>query len=379
MPTLTALAVPVESVQITGVSQHHCSYPLGDTFEPNWIPGYPQGSHELELFEVETDAGITGVCASPSFAGGVDYADPLALFLVGQDPHDVRGIRRRLDSVDLVGPRPWHIELALWDVIGKDGGKPVHELLGGTAAPIRAYASAGKVGTAEERVEYVEDRVAEGFEAVKLRVAEPEDIEIVRAVREAFPDLTLMVDANRGWAVRAMAAEREWAYGEALRVARELEAIGGIEWFEEPLPRHDLDGYARLRAETDVPIAGGELTGGPEAPNRLLDAGAVDVLQPDAAMVTGIRKAVAVAERADDAGVEFVPHTWTNGIGLAANLHVMAAVDADWCEYPIEPPWTPEARDFVLSSPIEHDDGHVSPPEDPGLGVQLDRDHLPDD
>ncbi len=365
-------------MQITGVTQRHCSYPLGDTFEPNWIPGYPQGSHEAELFELATDAGLTGICASPSFAGGVDYAEPLSVFLVGQDPHDVRGIRRRLDSVSLVGPRPWHLELACWDLIGKDAGKPAYELLGGTGDPIRAYASAGAVGDVEDRLAYVKDRVAEGFEAVKLRIAAPEDVEIVRAVREAFPDLTLMVDANRGWAVRVMEREREWTYGEALRVARELEAIGGIEWFEEPLPRHDYDGYARLRAETDVPIAGGELTGGPETPGHLLDHDAVDVLQPDAAMTTGIRKAVSVAERAADAGVEFVPHTWTNGIGLAANLHVMAAVDAPWCEYPIEPPWTPAARDFLLTDPIDHDDGWVTPPDGPGLGVDLDRSAIDD-
>lgn len=369
-------------MQITGVDQHHCSHPLGGTFEPTWIPGYPQGTHEVELFEVHTDAGITGLAASPSFAGGLDYAEPLELFLVGQDPHDVDGIRRRLASIDLIGPRPWHLEMACWDVVGKDAGKPVYELLGGTGEPIPAYASTGEVQPAEERLEYVRARVAEGFEAVKLRVTEPADLTVVRAVRESFPDLTVMVDANKGWAVRVMRDESRWSERDAIAVARELERIdrlegdGGIGWLEEPLPRHDYEGYARLRRATDIAIAGGEFNGGRYHFREFLERDALDVVQPDVALATGLRGGVEVAAMVAEAGAEFVPHTWTNGLGLAANLHVMAAVGAPWCEFPLEPPWTPEHRDFVLSETIEASDGAVRPPDGPGLGVELDREAI---
>ncbi len=363
-------------MQITGVTQHHLSHDLGGTFEPTWVPGYPQGTHEVEVFEIETDAGITGVAASPSFAGGVEYADALDFFLLGQDPHDVGGIRRRLASVDLIGPRPWHLEMALWDVIGKDAGKPVYELLGGTGDSIPAYASTGEVQPAEDRIEYVRERVDEGFEAVKLRVTDHDDLAVVREVREAFPDLTLMVDANKGWAVRVMEDEDTWSYKDALRFARELEDVGGIAWLEEPLSRHNYDDYARLREATDVPIAGGEFNGGLHQFREFLDRDALDVIQPDAALATGIRGGVEVAGAAREQGVEFVPHTWTNGIGFAANLHVMAAVEAPWCEYPYEPPWTPEARDFPIEETHEVEDGHVTPPDGPGLGIELDRDLL---
>ncbi len=363
-------------MQITGITQHHVSHPLADSFRPNWIPGYPQGSHEAEVFEIETDAGITGITASPSFAGGLDYATPLSLFLQGEDPHDVEGIMRKLETVDLIGPRPWHLELALWDIVGKDAGKPVYELLGGSDDPIRAYASTGEVQPAEERIEYVQQRVDEGFEAVKLRIAERSDLDVVRAVREAFPDLTLMIDANKGWAVRVMADETQWSVAEAEAVARELADIGGIEWLEEPLPRHDYDGYARLRDAAEVPIAGGEFNAGPQELYEFLDHDAVDVLQPDAALVTGIKRAVEVAGAARNQGVRFVPHTWTNAIGFAANLHVMAAVGADWCEFPHDPPWTPEAWSALIDGEFTAEDGTVTPPEGPGLGVELDRDLL---
>jgi D-galactarolactone cycloisomerase len=365
-------------MQITDVRQHHLTHHLEGTFEPTWIPGYPQSSHEVELFEVETDAGITGYAASPSFAGGVDYADALSLFLIGEDPHDVAAIRRKLDAVDLVGPRPWHLEMALWDVVGKDAGKPVYELLGGTGDPIPAYASTGEVQPAGDRIGYVEARVEEGFEAVKLRVSTVEDVAVVREVREAFPDLTLMVDANKGWAVRVMEEEPRWQYKEALRVARELEDLGGIAWLEEPLPRHDYDGYARLREATDVPIAGGEFNDGLHQFREFLDRDALDVVQPDVALATGVRGGVEVAGRAREQGVQFVPHTWTNGLGFAANIHVMAAVDAPWCEFPFEPPWTPEARDFLLEQPHEVEDGEITPPDGPGLGVELDHSVLPE-
>ncbi|PSQ18888.1 hypothetical protein BRD00_03870 [Halobacteriales archaeon QS_8_69_26] len=365
-------------MQITGVSQTHLSHDLGDTFEPTWIPGYPQGTHEVELFEIETDAGITGRAASPSFAGGLDYADALSFFLLGEDPHDVGRIRRKLESVRLIGPRPWHLEMALWDVIGKDAGKPVYELLGGTGDPVRAYASTAERRGPEERLSYVEDRVAEGFEAVKLRFGpDPEDdLGVARRVRREFPDLTLMVDANMGWSVRVMEDRETWSAKEALRVARELEDVGGVAWLEEPLHRTDYEGLARLRERTDVPIAGGEFNEAGEL-RDLVDRDCLDVLQPDAAIATGIRGATEVAAHARDHGLDFAPHTWTNGLGFAANLHVMAAVDADWCEYPLEPPaWTPENRDFLLTESIDHEDGTVAPPDGPGLGVELDRDAI---
>ncbi|MFW6448940.1 MAG: mandelate racemase/muconate lactonizing enzyme family protein [Halobacteriota archaeon] len=359
-------------MQLTGIRQTHLTFHADGAFRPTWIPGYPQSVHEVELFEFETDVGLTGVTASPSFAGGLRYADALETFLLGHDPHDVAGFRRKLETVDLLGPRPWHLEVALWDIIGKDAGKPIYELLGGAGDPIPAYASTGEVQPAEDRISYVEARLEEGFEAVKLRVSTLDDLDVVREVREAFPDLPLMVDANKGWSVRVVEDEARWSSKDALACARELETIGNVAWLEEPLPRHRYADYARLRRATDVPIAGGEFNDGIHELHALLDHDAVDVLQPDTMLVTGVRGAVEVAGRARDAGVAYVPHTWTNGIGLAANLHVMAAVESPWCEFPHEPPWTPAVRDFMLSEPLAPEGGAIAPPDGPGLGIELD-------
>ena len=363
-------------MRITAVNQYHVSHPLEGTFRPTWIPDYPQATHEAEVFEVETDAGLTGITASPSFAGGLDYETPLELFLVGQDPHDIGGIRRRIESIETIGPRSKHVELALWDIIGKDAGKPVHELLGGTTDPVRAYASTGQLLPATERIDHVRACLDEGFEAVKLRITEQSDLDVVRAVREAFPDLPLMVDANKGWSISVAGESPTWTVAEAVEIARELEDIGGVRWFEEPLPRHNYAGYARLREQTDVPIAGGEFNQGAEELYQFLDAGGLDVLQPDAALATGVQRATELAGAARQQGVEFVPHTWTNAVGFAANLHVLAAVEGPWCEFPHDPPWTPEAWCALIEGCFSVEDGAVHPPDGPGLGVELDRELL---
>lgn len=364
-------------MEITGVNQYHLRYEMDESFYPAWKPGYEQDEHEVLLFELETDAGLSGITSASGFAGRMDYLELAEMFLTGEDPRNVESIVEKLDPLNLWGPRPWHFEVALWDIVGKDAGKPIYELLGGDDDPLRAYASSGERRSPEDRVAYVEDRVAEGFEAVKLRFHGDEfeeDFAVARRVRERFPDVTLMVDANQGWSV-PMVEEYRWSFNDALRVARELEEIGNIGWLEEPLDRRNYDGLARLREKTDVPIAGGEFNNGIHHFREFIDHGSLDILQPDAVLATGISGGKKVASMAATHGLEFAPHTWNDGLGFVANLHLLACADARWCEYPIEPPgWTPASRDFLLEEPIVAENGTVEPPSGPGLGVSLDWD-----
>ena len=362
-------------MEITGVNQYHLRYGMDDSFRPAWKPGHEQTEHEVLLFELETDAGISGVATASGFAGRIEYLELAELFLVGEDPRDIDRVRDKLDTLNLWGPRPWHFEVACWDIVGKDAGKPVYELLGGSGDPVPAYASTGERRGVDERLAYVEERVDEGFEAVKLRCHGDDpapDLEVTRRIREVYPDLTLMMDANMGWSVPMIEVE-PWSFGDALGVARELEAIGGIGWLEEPLDRRNYDGLARLREKTDVPVAGGEFNDGLHQFRAFVEHGSLDVLQPDAVLATGVKGALTVAGMADTHGLEFAPHTWNDGLGFVANLHVLAATGARWCEYPIEPPgWTPETRDFLLEAPVTAENGAVAPPDGPGLGVELD-------
>lgn len=369
-------------MEITGIDQHHLVYDLDGTWDPSWVPGAESETHEVDLFAVETDAGPTGYTAVPSFpGGGLDLADGFESVLRGEDPRDIERILKLLDTIDFLGVEPWYLELAMWDILGKDADKPVYQLLGGSSEPIPVYASTGERQTAEDRIRYIEDRVEEGYEAVKLRfgAADPEDdrdLPVARYVRDEFPALTLMVDANMGWTMRLGDGQSpEWSPATAQYVATELEALEPIGWLEEPLPMHDYDRLADLRSATRIPLAGGESVSGVVPLREYVAHGSLDILQPDALFATGIRRGKAVADMADMHGLGFAPHTWSNGLGLAANLQLMGVTDVDWCEYPLEPPaWDAQARDFFLREPIEPSNGSLAPPDGPGLGVEIDWD-----
>ncbi len=147
-------------------------------------------------------------------------------------------------------------------------------------------------------------------------------------------------------------------------------------WVEEPLAGSDLRGLAALRAAgTGTRIAGGEMTRTFTDLLAALDADAFDVHQPDVVLAGGMLRARTLGELALARNRWFTPHTWTNGIGLLANLHVAAGVGGGpFIEFPYDPPgWTPERRDFMLAEPIRPGpDGVLRVPAVPGLGIVLD-------
>ena len=364
-------------MQITDITDYRIEYPMEATFEPSWYPDFEQSVHEVQLYEIETDTAVSGITSVTGDATRVDSLDLARETLVGKDPRNVEQRIRDLSSLNSYGPRPWHFEVALWDIVGKEVGKPIYDLLGGDSSPIPAYASSGELRPPAERLDYVTDRVDEGFEAVKLRFHSDDiedDLAVARRVRAEFPDLVLMVDLNMGWSVSAPGGDT-WTFDDALTVARELEDIGNVAWLEEPFDQRNYDALARLREKTDVPIAGGEFNNGVHHFREFVDHDALDVLQPDAMLSGGILKSKLIAGLADMHGLQFAPHTWNDGIGFAANLQLLACTNPSWCEYPLEPPgWSIETRDFLLDEPILARDGQVEPPTGPGLGIELDWD-----
>ncbi|HVM40475.1 MAG TPA: mandelate racemase/muconate lactonizing enzyme family protein [Acidimicrobiia bacterium] len=358
-------------------------FPLPHEFRPSWTPGIPSRNASATVFRVVTDDGIEGVTGGLLVAEEAKgFVDLLRAYLIGRDPTDVEAILRILrSSTRVVGYRSWHLEPALWDIVGKAAGMPVWKLMGGVRPRVRAYMSTGELRSPEQRAEDALAAREHGFTAIKLRCRFPtlaEDVAVVRAVREAVGDsMEIMVDANQGWRVDIFDDVR-WDWKRALQTARAYEEFG-LAWLEEPLDQHDYEGYARLRAATTTPIAGGEMLSDLHGFRDHLVHGGLDFVQPDTSFTGGIwtsRKIAAMAEAFD---VGFAPHTWTHGLGLAANLQVIASVpNGGWCEYPYDAPgWVPEARDFMLTEPIRVDaDGWITMPDAPGLGVELDVDRI---
>ena len=148
---------------------------------------------------------------------------------------------------------------------------------------------------------------------------------------------------------------------------------------EEPLHRGDFAGMAALRRRARVPLAGGEMARETHDLAALVEQACLDVVQPDCVLVGGITGLRAVAARVRGAGLTFTPHTWGNGIGLLANLHLAAGVGGvPWVEFPFDPQeWTAEARDFMLAAALTVDgEGRLTLPETPGLGAVLDEARL---
>jgi L-alanine-DL-glutamate epimerase-like enolase superfamily enzyme len=163
-------------------------------------------------------------------------------------------------------------------------------------------------------------------------------------------------------------------------VATQLEALG-VYWVEEPLHRGDYSGYAELRRRVGVKIAGGEMTREPYEFRELLERDCLDVFQPDCVCSQGISGLAPLARQVVAAGKLFTPHTWGNGIGVLANMHLTAGTagidGSQWLEFPYDPPeWSLDRRDYPLTNPIEPDGGWVTLSERPGLGIDLDEEVL---
>jgi L-alanine-DL-glutamate epimerase-like enolase superfamily enzyme len=190
--------------------------------------------------------------------------------------------------------------------------------------------------------------------------------------------MALMVDLNQGWRMPGDTAPALDPVA-ARNVAARLAAYDVL-WLEEPLAGTDLRGLAALRASTPgVRIAGGEMTRTFAETLAALDADAFDVYQPDVVLAGGMLRTRTVAELALARNRWFTPHTWTNGLGLLANLHVVAGVGGGpFLEFPYDPPgWTTDRRDAFLSERIRPDaDGLLHVPSAPGLGAVLDEDAI---
>jgi L-alanine-DL-glutamate epimerase-like enolase superfamily enzyme len=156
-------------------------------------------------------------------------------------------------------------------------------------------------------------------------------------------------------------------------------AEASVFWLEEPLPLDDVTGLRSVRAATGMRIAGGEMVRTFPELLDLVNADALDVYQPDVVLSAGMLRTRTLAELVHARNRTFTPHTWSNGIGLLANLHVTAGVGGGpYLEFPVDPPtWTEERRDFMLVEPVRVDaDGMVRIPSGPGLGAEVDEDRL---
>ena len=268
-------------MKITGLKTQWLKVPYEKPFAPTWYPGRRETHQHILLVRVSTDEGLEGYgCGEFPFGLTPTYMqflqDMVAPWLIGQDPMMIEKLACRMKGDSRLGPRPWIVENALWDLMGKICGQPTYKVMGAYRDKIPAYAALCELRSDGERREDVLRLLEEGFRAVKLRLFMPtirEDIHLVENVRRAAGDkMTIICDANQG-PVRDRNFEGRspfWTYQRALETAKALRDLDVL-WLEEPLDHYDLYSIRRLTENTDIAIAGGEIMNGIQDLTALID------------------------------------------------------------------------------------------------------------
>ncbi|HWQ37150.1 MAG TPA: mandelate racemase/muconate lactonizing enzyme family protein [Burkholderiales bacterium] len=302
----------------------------------------------------------------------------LKSLVVGQLADDVTGIWKRMYDKQLASHGMGAgaclgisgIDMALWDLRAKALGIPLYRLLGGSARPIPAYAGGVSLGYQDptKLVEETRVHVEAGYKAVKLRIGDSvqRDLERVSAVRKAFADsLVILTDANTGY-----------------RLADARAAMPGLEanrvgWLEEPFPAHDWRSYREAKGLGRVPLAAGENHYTRFEFDRIIDDGAITILQPDLSKSGGITEGLRIAALAGTWKLPIHPHTSMTALNMAASVHFLCAIDnAGYFEADVSK--ANLFRDKLVDRPpyAIDGDGCVRPLEAPGIGLEVDEEFL---
>ena len=310
----------------------------------------------------------------------------IAPWALGQDCADIDAVIRRIEEKEHKYPGSYRcramagLDTALWDLKGKRAGKPVVELLGGTAGWLRAYASSMKrdiTPDAEaERLCRLRDSL--GFDAFKWRVGAEcgRDVDewpgrteaIVPTVAKALGDgVAKLVDANSGFSP-----------GRAIAVGRLLEEHG-IGHFEEPCPYWELEQTKRVADTLSIDVTGGEQDWDLATWQRMIDMRAVDIVQPDVMYMGGLTRTLRVAAMAAAVGIPCTPHSANLSLVTLCTMHFLGAIPnaGKYLELSIEgPDYYPWQDGLFRNAPFTVTDGGVTIPSEPGWGVEIASDWL---
>ena len=351
---------------------------------PNTDVDNLDGSQDDVIVTIETDEGIVGVGeadASPEIIKTIvdapashAWSKGLRELLIGQNPLKVESLWDRMYRGSIYyGRRGVAIaaisaaDIALWDLVGKVERKPISELLyGGFRNQIPVYASLYPIGETPEEVKRNCDQAIErGFRAVKLDGPPlgqdvKLDAEILQTCRDSIGgEYELMVDV----------AEPGWDLKESIARAR-MYSNYNLYFLEAPLGPEELENYGTLSESVDIRIAYGEQHTTRYEFKELIEKGKLDVVQPDISRAGGITELRRIAHMAQMRGVLIIPHCWKTGISIAANLHLLSALqNAPYLEF-CQPPASP-LRYELLKDDFSVVNGCVQVPEGPGLGIEL--------
>jgi len=357
-------------------------------------PGW--GGRYWILVKLTTDTGITGWGECYAASVGPEamthvIRDVFARHMEGENPENIELMFRRAYSsgftqrpdLTVIGAFSG-LEIACWDILGKDRDRPVHALIGGRMNDrIRAYTylyplprhNLTDFWTApEQAAEAAADCVARGYTAVKFDPAGPYTLR--GGHMPAMSDITASVAFCK--AVRAAVGDRadllfgthgQFSTAGAIRLGQALEPYSPL-WFEEPIPPDNVAEMARVAQTVRIPVATGERLTTKAEFAAVLQAGAAAILQPALGRAGGIWEMKKVAALAETYNAQMAPHLYAGPVEWAANIHLAASIpNILMCET-IETPF----HDALIKGAIRVEEGFITPPETPGLGIEVDED-----
>ena len=370
---------------ITNIEGFNLSSPLERPF--GWSNGWIS-ARVVGLLKIETDEGITGWGEGYVGARGDFVKQLFGDLLIGADPLNRnalwQGMFNRVyngnNAGGFGGSAISAVDIALWDIAGKAAGASVSDLLGGRIRDKVAVYATGLYYTEGEFPTRLLDEatmyVELGFKGMKTKIGGlpiAEDVRRVAAIRGAIgDDIRLMVDANQAYPAST-----------AIRIGNELAAYD-ITWFEEPVNAKDVDAYLQVQAAVPMPVAGGENLRTRYEFKDFFARRAYDIAQPDVVNAGGITEMRNIAMTANSYGILVNPHVWGSPVMIAASLHLASTIPP--CPPAYEPrPYEQEPvmefdrtpsgiREGITAEPFDQQDGFITVPTAPGLGVEIDED-----
>ena len=359
-----------------------------DTILIRNIEPYHGGRYWL-FIKLSTDEGITGLGERPN--GGVLNLEPqISLikdlcerFVIGSSPFEIERIWQTIFAAvhDFrhpglgLTPALSAIEMALWDIVGKATNQPIYNLLGGQVHDrLRAYAYMPTEGiweNPEKAGDIAIKLVEEGNTACKFDpftpfLPQPRDFSL-KTIRHVAKIFQAIRDAVGDELEVGIGTHGQFSTAVAIRVAKELEEFSPF-WFEEPVPPENVDEMARVAAHTSIPIASGERKVTKYEFADLLKKQAAQIIQLDVGQCGGILESKKIASMAEAFYAMIAPHMYCGPIAAAA------AVQLDTCSpnFLIQEYNGTSLHNDIFKEPIRFENGFITPPTGPGLGVELD-------
>lgn len=344
-------------------------------------PGCARLSNRNYIFvKVHTDEGITGL--GEATLESHDHAvlgalRDLEALVLGEDPRRIEYLTQTMTRSlfwkggVIKGSAVAGIELALWDILGKSLGEPVHRLVGGACRDkIRVYVNGWTGGSTDpgEIRERLHAACAAGYDAFKFSIALPGwpirdpalRRTIIRAAEtirtEVGDDAPLMFDGHGRY-------DADFA----IELGRAFEPLG-MTFFEEPVQPEDVDGLARVAAATHIPVASGERLAFKQEFRTLLERHGASIVQPDLSHTCGFGEGLKIAHLADAFAAFVAPHGPMSPVLTAISLH-LDAVSPNFLIQ--ERLFLNDWRNEVITEPLTVENGYLKIPEGPGWGIEL--------